>query len=148
MSETTTSRDDGLGWRAGLRALMRQVAGAVYAFIATAYLADMLELGAVGFVAIEALLIALATLVVVRVGDGPIWTAALVGPFEALLVLAGFVALPADAADEIPWGLAAGRSAAVAITGVVTALLARRRRRKTLENKTNPESSTDLSADA
>lgn len=75
------------GLRQGLRALVRQLATAVYALVAFSLFARLLPTSAWAMVAAEVLTVFAAAAILARLVEGPWWTVGLVGPLVALLDL-------------------------------------------------------------
>lgn len=75
------------GLRHGLRALVRQLATAVYALVAFSLLARLMPISTWAMVAAEVITVFAAAAILARLVEGPWWTVGLVGPLVALLDL-------------------------------------------------------------
>lgn len=81
-----SSRSTG-GFRNVLRALVRQLATAVYAIVVFSFLSRLAPNASLAGVVIEAAVVFAAAALLARLVDGPFWTVAWVGPFVAGLNL-------------------------------------------------------------
>lgn len=116
--------------RQTLRAVVRQLAAAVYAVVATAML-DGLARGSPAFsIALELGLVALAAAIVSFAVAGPLWTSALVGLFVGLIDLVVVLALGAGpgTAGWLPFVGVVLWPALAGLAGAVLVRLVRRHR--------------------
>lgn len=123
-----------------LRHGVRQLATAVYVYVAFAMAARSMQGSPAAMLAAELALVLVGTMLLTRLVDAPLAGTALVGVFVAAFdVGLAIIGHPEDA-DAGYWGLVAAHAAAVVLAGVLGAVAVRARRRP---KGRSPDSSDD-----
>lgn len=113
----------------GLRSAVRQLAAAVYVYIAWIFTAGWFRESPVLALVAELILVFLAGMILARVIVGPLSASAFVGVFAGLLhILLGIAGVAPPEAGWLYWAELAGRLVLLSLAGLGGAWLARRTR--------------------
>jgi hypothetical protein len=116
-----------MGFADGLRAIVRQLTGAIYAYIAFSIAAHAVGPRAWSWL-LEPAVVALTSVLLGRIVDGPWWTSSFVGAFAGLFDLFVLLASGMERGDLLR---AAGvDGATVTVVGILGGVLGRRWRRR------------------